>query len=84
MRIAGSAVFQAMEIADKFEGSRNSQKRGNQENDSAVPAPTHTTGDAAKPDTGAVRLKNLVPAATLAGPSEFLPARTTGLIDEIV
>jgi hypothetical protein len=85
MRIAGRAVFQAMEIANKFEDSLNSQRRGNRrQDDSAAAALADGFSHAAKPGTVIARPQNLVPVAALSGPTSLLPERKSGLIDEVV
>lgn len=85
MRIASRAVFQAMEIANKFENSLNSQTRGNRrQDDSAAAALTDGTGHAAKPGAGIAQPQKRVPVATLSGPMDLLPRRKSGLVDEVV
>jgi hypothetical protein len=84
MRIAGNVVYQTLEIANKFESSLNSQRRGNRQSNPAAAVPTDAIGDATKQGSAAVRPKNLVPVVTLPGQTGFLPKGASGLIDEIV
>lgn len=84
MRIAGSAVFQAMEIANKFENSLNGQTRGNgRQDDSAAAALADGMNHAAKPGSVIAQPQNLFPVAALSGPTSLLPERKSGLIDEV-